>query len=117
MRLLFRIILVAMPSLALADAPEIKHVNMVKNGGSWQVSVTLLHPDTGWEHYADGWEVLTLDGERLGFRELLHPHVNEQPFTRSLGGVEIPTGTQSVNVRAKCSVDGWSSELFQVDLR
>jgi hypothetical protein len=41
--------------------------------------VTVRHADEGWEHYADCWEVLTLDGEVLATRELAHPHDNEQP--------------------------------------
>ena len=74
------------------------------------------HPDTGWDHYADGWEVLDADGNRLGFRELMHPHVNEQPFTRSLRGVVIPgTATREVlRLRARCSVDGWNDDAVPV---
>ncbi len=71
-----------------------------------RVSVTLAHPDTGWDHYADGWRVETEDGTVLGTRELLHPHVEEQPFTRSLTVNDLPEGP--LFIRAKCSVDGWS---------
>jgi hypothetical protein len=49
----------------------------------------LRHGDTGWDDYADGWRIETPAGEVLGTRVLHHPHVEEQPFTRSLGGVEI----------------------------
>ena len=38
---------------------------------------------TGWEHYANKWDVVGPDDTILGTRVLLHPHVNEQPFTRS----------------------------------
>lgn len=47
--------------------------------GTWVFEVTVKHEDTGWEHYADLWEVLTPDGEVLATRELAHPHVKEQP--------------------------------------
>ena len=67
--------------------------------GSYRFDVTLRHADQGWDHYADKWEVLTVDGKLLVRRVLLHPHVNEQPFTRSLGGVKIPNGINSVIVR------------------
>ncbi|MGB5558363.1 MAG: hypothetical protein WBN04_10170, partial [Paracoccaceae bacterium] len=77
------------PVEALADPPQIEATTVTQTGGSHSFSVTLRHPDTGWDHYADGWEVLAPDGTRLGFRELLHPHETEQPFTRSLGGVAI----------------------------
>ena len=101
---------------ALADPPEIRGVTAESTAGSWRISVTLAHPDTGWDHYADGWEVLDANGDRLGLRKLHHPHENEQPFTRSLGGVTVPEGTKAVFVRARCSVDGWSESRTRVEL-
>ncbi|SLN56560.1 hypothetical protein PEL8287_03042 [Roseovarius litorisediminis] len=82
----------------------------------WQVSVTLKHDDTGWDHYADGWEVLDSDGNQLGFRKLLHPHVHEQPFTRSLNDLIVPDGTREIFIKARCSVDEWSDEMIRVAL-
>lgn len=105
---------IASPSLA--EPPQIRDATATSLGATWRVSVTLAHPDTGWDHYADGWEVLHPDGTRLGYRELHHPHVEEQPFTRSLSGVEIPEGVGRVLIRARCSVDGWSEETLSVDL-
>lgn len=106
------LVLTLLASPALADGPVIEDVNVTGD----QFSVTLSHPDTGWDHYADGWEVLDADGNSLGVRELLHPHVTEQPFTRSLSGVAIPQGATIVYVRARCNVDGWSDDLFEVRL-
>jgi len=83
----------------------------------WNIHVTLAHPDTGWDHYADGWEVLDAQGRRLGYRELMHPHVDEQPFTRSLSGVSIPDGTREILIRPRCSRDGWSGTAVRVELR
>ena len=79
-------------------------------------SVTLQHDDEGWEHYANQWDVLTLDGRLLKSRVLVHPHVNEQPFTRSLSGVSIPRGTKSVKIRAKDLKHGYSSQEYIVEL-
>ena len=110
MKLIAIIALLAVP--AFADAPVVE--NVIVSGDRF--NVTLSHPDTGWDHYADGWEVLDADGNSLGIRELLHPHVAEQPFTRSLSGVNIPQGAQVVYVRARCNVDGWSDDLFEVRL-
>jgi hypothetical protein len=87
---------------ALADPPDIIAVDIE---GS-RVSVTLAHPDTGWDHYADGWRIEAEDGTVIGTRDLLHPHVEEQPFTRSLSLGELPDG--QLFIRARCSVDGWS---------
>ncbi len=33
--------------------------------GTWTFEVTVQHEDTGWEHCADRWEVLTPEGEVL----------------------------------------------------
>ncbi len=68
--------------------------------------VTLRHDDEGWNHYANRWQVLSPDGVILGTRELLHPHVQEQPFTRSLTGVPLPQGISEVLIRARDSVHG-----------
>ncbi len=105
-------LLALLASPVFADAPIVENVTVSGD----RFSVTLSHPDTGWDHYADGWEVLGADGNSLGIRELGHPHVTEQPFTRSLSGVQVPLGAQIVYVRARCNVDGWSDELFEVRL-
>lgn len=93
---------------APADIPEV--VEAWRDGNV--IHVTLAHPDEGWEHYADGWEVLGPDGTRLGLRVLTHPHVAEQPFTRSLKLESLPAGPLSV--RARCSRDGWGSVAVPV---
>lgn len=87
---------------ALADPPDIAGIEV----SGARVSVTLAHPDTGWDHYADGWRIEAEDGTVIGTRELLHPHVEEQPFTRSLTVDDLPDGL--LFIRGKCSVDGWS---------
>lgn len=86
-----------------------------KSGDAWNFSVTVRHGDTGWDHYADGWRVEMPDGTELGYRKLHHPHVNEQPFTRSLSGVEVPEGTKEVMIRAHDSVHGWG-EAFALTM-
>lgn len=72
--------------------------------GTWRFDVTVAHDDEGWDHYADRWEVVAPDGTVLATRTLLHPHVDEQPFTRSLSGVTIDPGLSEVTVRAHDSV-------------
>ena len=83
---------------------------------TYRFDVTVEHADTGWEHYADGWEVVAPDGTVLGTRTLLHPHVDEQPFTRSLSGVAIPDGNTEVTIRAHDSVDGLGGKEVRVEL-
>ena len=109
MKHLFAFVLCLVTSTALADPPTVEAVEI----RGTQVSVTLSHPDTGWDHYADGWRIETEDGTVIGTRELLHPHVEEQPFTRSLNVMGLPAGP--LFIRAKCSVDGWSEQVFPVE--
>ncbi|MDJ0741045.1 MAG: hypothetical protein QNJ91_15120 [Gammaproteobacteria bacterium] len=74
--------------------------------GSFDIDVTLRHADTGWDHYANRWEVLGPDGRVLATRVLYHPHVNEQPFTRSLSAVAIPAEFTWIRVRGHDLVHG-----------
>lgn len=106
-----------MAGIARAGQVEIVAVETaVEGNGRMSFAVTLRHDDTGWEHYADRWEVRLVDGTVLGYRVLLHPHVNEQPFTRSLGGVEIPADMDRVFVHAHDKLDGWSEQAYEVIL-
>ncbi|WP_299813223.1 hypothetical protein [uncultured Roseibium sp.] len=101
----------------LADEVEIVGATAKKSGSGWTFSVTLRHADTGWDHYADLWQVVSPEGDLLGERVLLHPHVDEQPFTRSLSGVEVPEGIDEVVIRARDSVHGVSPQEFTLQLR
>lgn len=40
--------------MAAADAPLITQVTAGKSQQGWRFDVTILHADTGWDHYADG---------------------------------------------------------------
>ena len=104
------LLLPLLPLPALADPPEI----VAARADGQTIHVTLAHPDTGWDHYADGWEVVGDDGTVLGLRDLAHPHVDEQPFTRSLR-LDAPLPDGPLNVRARCSVDGWAAALVPVE--
>ncbi len=71
-----------------------------------QFSVTVKHGDTGWDHYANRFEIVGPGGKVLVTRVLRHPHVEEQPFTRSQGRVRIPHEIESVEIRAGDLVHG-----------
>ncbi|MGR3273278.1 hypothetical protein DU478_03780 [Thalassococcus profundi] len=110
------ILALSTPALALAEEPEVVAATAEKVGMGWRFEVTLKHPDTGWDHYADGWDVVDADGHVIAVRELMHPHVAEQPFTRSLSAVTVPDGTRRVFIRAKCSVHGWTGPVYEMEL-
>jgi hypothetical protein len=100
-------------------ANEVEVVNVKANQAkdkTWHFDVTLKHADAGWDHYANEWQVIGADNKILGTRTLYHPHVNEQPFTRSSSGVKIPEGTKSVRVIAKDTVHGLSHKAAEIDL-
>ena len=79
--------------------------------GRFRVDATVRHDDTGWDHYANRWDVLAPDGTILGSRVLAHPHENEQPFTRSLT-LEIPADVTEITLQANDSVHELGGETF-----
>jgi len=89
---------------------------LASNGDLFTVSATVSSADTGWDKYADSWEVRTTDGTVLGERILTHPHVDEQPFTRSLTGVSIPGDVDTVLLVAHDSVSGFCGVEFALDV-
>jgi hypothetical protein len=109
------VILLLLSSASFANEVRIVDVK-VECPGSCTFAVTLEHNDEGWHHYANQWDVMTLDDEFLGSRVLYHPHENEQPFTRSLSGVMIPEGMRQVKIRARDSEHGYSKQEVMVDI-
>ena len=111
------LLMMLLPGFVFADQAVIRQAEFEQHAASWTVSVTLQHADTGWDHYADGWRVVTADGKVLGHRTLYHPHENEQPFTRSLSGITIPVEVNTVFVEAHDKVHGWNKERLEVNLQ
>ncbi|HJM48717.1 MAG TPA: hypothetical protein QGF63_02595 [Alphaproteobacteria bacterium] len=103
---------------AAAGEVDVVGVNVVKSqAGVYRFEVTLSHADEGWSHYADRWQVVDDQGRALGTRVLLHPHVNEQPFTRGKR-ITLPDGAApaTVTVRAHDKVHGWGGRELVVEL-
>jgi len=118
-----------MDEMSLEDEPvaanaDVEFVRAQQaSDGTWTFYVTVRHPDTGWEDYANGWDVVLPDGTVVKqnpddefTRLLLHPHETEQPFTRSQSRLVIPEGVTTVTVRAHDLVDGWGGQVVVVDL-
>jgi hypothetical protein len=110
------LILAALATPAFADPAVIENVKVSKGAGTYTFDVTVSHTDMGWDDYADSWRIKDMDGNVLGERALAHPHVNEQPFTRSLSGISIPDGITEVMIEAHDTVTGWSPNVKTVRL-
>ena len=74
--------------------------------GAYTFAVTVKSPDLGCEQYANWWEVLSEDGALIHRRILGHSHVDEQPFTRSSGPIDLDPDT-TVIVRAHLYPGGY----------
>ena len=101
------------------NANEVDIVNVKasqQTDKNWRFDVTLKHDDKGWDHYANEWQILAADNKILGTRTLYHPHVDEQPFTRSLNGIKIPADVKTVRIIAKDTVHGLSTKVIEINL-
>ena len=119
---ILRFLLVFLSALGIAQATlageaDVVGVKVTKGGpGVYNFAVSVRHGDTGWDHYANAWDILAPDGTVMGTRGLAPPHEDEQPFTRSLGGVKIPDGIKKVRIRARDKVHGYGGAEMMVDL-
>ena len=95
------------------DHAHIMGVNYERtDDDTYTMGATVRHADAGWDDYAN---VINFAGENVqnGLRELLHPHDNEQPFTRSKSGV---TASGEVRVSANDNVDGEDGTTVTLEL-
>ena len=96
--------------------PDVVDAVAESTDGEWRFDVTLSSPYDTPERYADAWRVVGPDGAVFGVRELAHDHQNEQPFTRSLSGVEIPVGVTTVTIEGRDQLNGWGGATLTLDL-
>lgn len=109
--------LTLLPAAAVAGEADVLDATARQaSDGTWTITATVQHADEGWVHFADAFEVLAPDGTVLGVRTLAHPHVEEQPFTRSLTGVAIPAEIATIRVRAHDNVHGYGGAELTLDL-
>ena len=91
---------------------DVTEVTVQGQEGSYTFSVTLKSDDKGCNQYANWWEVLNADGELVYRRVLGHSHINEQPFERSGGSVDIKA-SDIVFIRAHMHPQGYSGDVFK----
>jgi hypothetical protein len=114
---LFNLFLLILPYIVFAGEVDVIAAKIDHAGGDfYRFSVTLQHDDESWEHFAKAWEVLDLDGKVLGARVLLHPHINEQPFTRSQI-ISIPENINQVTIRAYDLVHKFGGKELTLEIK
>lgn len=96
--------------------PDVVDATLEATGETWTLSAAISSPYDSAERYADAFRAVTHDGTVLGVRELTHPHQDEQPFTRSLTGLEIPADVDTIVVEARDLANGWGGATVTLDV-
>ena len=99
-------------AIAAENYADVHSVQATGEPGAFLFAVELSSPDTGCERYADWWEVVSEGGQLLYRRTLLHSHVDEQPFVRSGGPVDIAADTV-VYVRSHMNTTGYGGTVMK----
>ena len=94
-----------------SEHADVRGVAVSGDPGRYTFAVTVRSPDEGCERYANWWEVIDENGALVYRRILGHSHVDEQPFTRSGGPVEVAED-QRVFVRAHLHPTGYGGVVF-----
>ena len=116
MKNIIALLLFIWSSFLIAGEADVIDVKVRYNGNNnFQVITTVKHADTGWDHYANGWEILDEKDNVIGKRILYHPHVKEQPFTRSYT-LDIPSTVKVITVRAMDSLHGKGGRAIKIKL-
>ena len=96
--------------------PDVIDATASSDGSTWTVAATLSSPYDTPDRYADAWRVVGPDGTVYGERILAHDHANEQPFTRSESGIEIPEDVTTVTIEGRDLQFGYGGDTFELAL-
>lgn len=104
-------------SLLAADRiyPDVLEVKIKAAANeTFDFDVTVSSPYDTPKRYADGFRVVTRQGQVLGERKLWHDHQAEQPFTRDLYAVRIPKHIKHVVVQARDQINGYGGKSIDI---
>lgn len=102
------------PDASSQEFPDVLGAELTRAGSRYRISVTLSSPYDTPERYADGWRVMTADGDVLAEHDLAHHHANEQPFTRTRGPFEIPGDVEEVVVEGRDQDNGYGGDTVTI---
>ncbi len=84
--------------------------------GTYNFHVTVRSKDEGWDKYCDWWRLKTKEGLEIARRTLMHPHVDEQPFTRTLYEAKISSEIKEVIIEAHDSKEGYIGKTVTIQI-
>ena len=101
----------------LQKYPDVVSAKVQARGADiFDFDVTVSSPYDTPQRYADAFRVMGKDGVVFGERKLLHDHAGEQPFTRDLYGVNVPSGIRAVVIQARDQTHGYGGQTVEVFL-
>jgi hypothetical protein len=104
-------------SSAAQQYPDVVGVQVQARGGNrFDFGVTISSPYDTPQRYADAFRVMSAAGQVFDERKLLHDHADEQPFTRDLYGVSVPTAIRVIVVQARDQKFGYGGKTVRVAL-
>lgn len=96
--------------------PDVIDATAERTNLGWTFDVTVSSPYDTADRYADAWRIVGANGTVYATRELAHDHAAEQPFTRSIQGVEIPDDVEVVTIEGRDQTNGWGGGVFEFTL-
>ena len=114
--------LAAVASAQPADRADAKYPDVIAakvraaGAARFDFDVTISSPYDTPERYANAFRVVSKDGRVFGERVLLHDHADEQPFTRDLYGVAIPSEVGVIVIQARDRKYGYGGKSLEVKL-
>lgn len=97
--------------LALAGPAEVVDAHAVDTGPGWRVTIVVLHTDTGWGDFVDGWRIAGPDGSLYAQQTIRHPRRDAGRVTHMIEDVRIPESVAVVVIGAHTSDHGWGADF------